>query len=195
MCRLHLLVRSHPASEAERQPVAHAKCQGIFSLPSHDQVLKNLPCLSLEGAVTVDQSLRSAISQDAVSVGSTIHDTAQQFSTLVLKAGRTSLPSLHVEDLSTPLTRKAFTAGLFDATTTSNLGSSFGQTKVRLEVRSASPEQYGGDFNTEKEWHKYMPTQWDVMQLSPAKAFTLSCQSCGVQISSSDLRDTYVGHS
>ena len=126
----------------------------------------------------MDQSLRSTISEDVVSVGSTIHDTAQQFSTLVLKAGRTSLPSLHVEDLSTPLTRKAFTAGLFDATTTSNLGSSFGQTKVRLEV-------------TEKEWHKYMPTQWDVMQLSPAQALTLSCQSCGVQISSSDLRDTY----
>ena len=96
-----------------------------------------------------------------------------------------------IEDLSTPLTRKAFTAGLFDATTTSNLGSSFGQTKVRLEVRSASPEQYEGDFNTEKEWHKYMPTQWDVMQLSPAQALTLSCQSCGVQVSSSDLRDTY----
>ena len=34
------------------------------------------------------------------------------------------------------------------------------------------------------------PTQWD-MQLSPAQALTLSCQSCGVQISSSDLRDTY----
>ena len=118
-------------------------------------------------------------------------DTAQQFSTLVLKAGRTSLPSLHAEDLSTPLTRKAFTAGLFDATTTSHLGSSFGQTKVRLEVRSASEKQYEGDFNTEKEWHKCMPTQWDVMQLSPAQALTLSCQSCGVQVSSGDLRDTY----
>ena len=126
-----------------------------------------------------------------VSVGSAIYDTTQQFSTLVLRAGRTSLPSLHVPDLSTPLTRKVFTAGLFDATTTSNLGASFGQTKVRLEVRSASPEQYEGDFNTEKEWHQYMPTPWDVMQLSPAQALTISCQSCGVQIASGDLRDTY----
>ena len=96
-----------------------------------------------------------------------------------------------MQDFSTPLTQKAFTAGLFDATTTSNLGSSFGQTKVRLEVRSASPEQYEGDFNAEKEWHKHMPTPWDVMQLSPAQALTISCQSCGVQIASSDLRDTY----
>ena len=70
---------------------------------------------------------------------------------------------------------------------------SFLQTKVR-EVRSASPEQYEGDFNVEKEWHKHMPTPWDVMQLSPAQALTISCQSCGVQIASSDLRDTY-GHS
>ena len=155
------------------------------------QVLRNLPSLSVEGAVTVDQSLRSAISQDVVAVGSAINDTTQQFSTLVLRAGRTSLPSLHVPDLSTPLTRKVFTAGLFDATTTSNLGASFGQTKVRLEVRSASPEQYEGDFNTEKEWHQYMPTPWDVMQLSPAQALTISCQSCGVQIASGDLRDTY----
>ena len=100
------------------------------------------------------------------------------------------LPNLYVPDLSTPLTRKVFTAGLFDATTTSNLGASFGQTKVRLEVRSASPEQYEGDFN-EKEWHKYMPTPWDVMQLCPAQALTISCQSCGVQIASGDLRDTY----
>ena len=36
-----------------------------------------------------------------------------------------------------------------------------------------------------------MPTPWDVMQLSPAQALTISCQSCGVQIASSDLRDTY----
>ena len=56
----------------------------------------------------MDQPLSSAIDQDAVSVGSTIHDTTQQFSTLVLRAGRTSLPSLHVQDFSTPLTRKAF---------------------------------------------------------------------------------------
>ena len=151
---------------------------------------QNLPSLSLEGAVTVDQPVRTAIDEGVVSLGSAIHDNTQQFSTLVLRAGRTSLPSLRVPDFSTPLTHKAFTAGLFDATTTSNLGSSFGQTKVRLEVRSASPEQYGGDFNAEKEWHKHMPTPWDVMQLSPAQALTISCQSCGVQISS-DLRDTY----
>ena len=115
-------------------------------------------------------NLSTAIDKGVVSLGSTIHDTTQQFSTLVLRAGRTSLPSLRVQGFSTPLTQKAFTAGLFDATTTSNLGSSFGQTKVRLEVRSASPEQYEGDFNAEKEWHKHMPTPWDVMQLSPAQA-------------------------
>ena len=36
-----------------------------------------------------------------------------------------------------------------------------------------------------------MPTPWDVMQLSPAQALTISCQSCGVQIAPSELRDTY----
>ena len=51
--------------------------------------------------------------------------------------------------------------------------------------------EYEGDFNGEKEWHQHMPTPWDVMQLSPAQALTISCQSCGVQIASSDLRDTY----
>ena len=66
--------------------------------------------------------------------------------------------------------------------TSSNLAASFGQTKIRLEVRSASPEQQAGDFNTKKEWHQHMPTPWDVMQLNPAEAFTISCQSCGVQI-------------
>ena len=35
------------------------------------------------------------------------------------------------------------------------------------------------------------PRQWDVMQLSPAQALTISCQSCGVQIAQSELRDTY----
>ena len=65
--------------------------------------------------------------------------------------------------------------------TSSNLAASFGQTKIRLEVRSASPEQYAGDFNTEKEWHQHMPTPWDVMQLNPAEALTISCQSCASQ--------------
>ena len=96
-----------------------------------------------------------------------------------------------MQDCATPLTQKVFAAGFFDATTSSNLGSSFGQTKIRLEVRSASPEQFDGDFNAEKEWHKHMPTPWDVMQLSPAQALTISCQSCGVQIAPSELRDTY----
>ena len=155
------------------------------------KVLENLPRLDLEGAVTVDQSVGDAIQQELVSVGSTFHDTTQKFSTLVLRAGRTSLPSLRVQDCETPLTQKAFAAGLFDATTSSNLGSSFGQTKIRLEVRSANPDQYDGDFNAEKEWHKHMPTPWDVMQLSPAQALTISCQSCGVQIAPSELRDTY----
>ena len=133
---------------ANRLPIHNVKV--YFPCLLTTQVLRNLPSLSLEGAVTVDQPVRTAIDEGVVSLGSTIHDTTQQFSTLVLRAGRTSLPSLRVQDFSTPLTHKAFTAGLFDATTTSNLGSSFGQTKVRLEVRSASPEQYGGDFNAEK---------------------------------------------
>ena len=81
-------------------------------------MLRNLPSLSLEGAVTVDQPVRTAIDEGVVSLGSAIHDTTQQFSTLVLRAGRTSLPSLRVQNFSTPLTHKAFTAGLFDATTT-----------------------------------------------------------------------------
>ena len=59
------------------------------------------------------------------------------FSTLVLRAGRTSLPSLRVQDFSTPLTQKAFTAGLFDATTTSNLGSS----KPKCVWKSGQPAQ------------------------------------------------------
>ena len=71
------------------------------------------------------------------------------------------------------------------------MAASFGQTKIRLEVRSASPEQYAGDFNTEKEWHQHMPTPWDVMQLNPAEALTISCQSCGVQIAPNELRTTY----
>ena len=70
------------------------------------QVLRNLPSLSLEGAV-MDQPVITAIDKDVVSVGSTIHDTMQQFSTLVLRAGRTSLPSVRVQDFSTPLTHKA----------------------------------------------------------------------------------------
>ena len=72
-----------------------------------------------------------------------------------------------------------------------NLAASFGQTKIHLEVRSASPEQYAGDFNTEKEWHQHMPTPWDVMQLNPAEALTISYQSCGVQIAPNEMRTTY----
>ena len=96
-----------------------------------------------------------------------------------------------MQSCDTPLTQQVFAAGLFDATASSNLAASFGQIKIRLEVRSASPEQYDGDFNTEKEWHQHMPTPWDVMQLNPAQALTISCQSCGVQIAPSELRDTY----
>ena len=106
--------------------------------------------------------------------------TPQKFSTL---AGRTTLPRLQVQFCDTLLTQQ-----VFDATTSSNLAASFGQTKIGLEVRSASPEQFDGDFNAEK-WHKHVPTPWDVMQLSPAQALTISCQSCGVQIAPSD-RDT-----
>ena len=124
-------------------------------------------------------------------MGTTCHDATQKFSTLVLWAGRTTLPRLQVQSCDTSLTQQVFAAGLFDATTSSNLAASFGQTKIRLEVRSASPEQFGGDFNTEKEWHQHMPTPWDVMQLNPAQALTISCQSCGVQIAPSELRNTY----
>ena len=153
-------------------------------------MLENLPRLALEDAVTVEQSVVDAIQQQTVSVGTTCHDATQKFSTLVLRAGRTILPRLQVQSCDTPLTQQVFAAGLFDATTSSNLAASFGQTKIRLEVRSASPEQYAGDFNAEKEWHQHMPTPWDVMQLNPAEALTISCQSCGVQIAPSELRNT-----
>ena len=89
--------------------------------------------------------------------------------------------SLRVQACDTPLTQQAFAAELFDATTSSNLGSSFGQTKIRLELRSASPDQFDGDFNTEKEWYKHVPTPWDVMQLG-ASAYPLIpvlwCPNC-----------------
>ena len=173
---------------ANRLPIQNVK---VYFPCVLTKVLENLPRLALEDAVTVDQSVGDAIQQETVSVGTTCHDATQKFSTLVLRAGRTTLPRLQVQSCDTPLTQQVFAAGLFDATTSSNLAASFGQTKIRLEVRSASPEQFDGDFNTEKEWHKHMPTPWDVMQLSPAQALTISCQSCGVQIAPSELRDTY----
>ena len=173
---------------ANRLPIQNVKV--YFPCILITKVLENLPRLDLEDAVTVDQSVGDAIQQEIVSVGSTCHNATQKFSTLVLRAGRTTLPSLRVQACDTPLTQQAFAAGLFDATTSSNLAASFGQTKIRLEVRSASPDQFDGDFNTEKEWHKHMPTPWDVMQLSPAQALTISCH-CGVQIASTELRDTY----
>ena len=150
-----------------------------------------MPNLFLEGAVKLEQSVTSAVSQAVIAAGSSKHDEKQKFATLVLKGGRTSLPSLHMPDLATPLTHSAFAAGLFDPTATGNLGSSFGQTNIRMEIRSASKEQYNGDFNPEKEWHQHTPTPWDVMHLSPAQALTLSCQACGVQVSESELRETY----
>ena len=96
-----------------------------------------------------------------------------------------------MQSCHTPLTQQVFAAGLFDATTSSNLAASFGQTKIRLEVRSASPEQHAGDFNTEKEWHQHVPTPWDIYAANPAEALTISCQSCGVQIAPNELRTTY----
>ena len=124
---------------ANRLPIQNVKV--YFPCILITKVLENLPRLDLEGAVTVDQSIGDAIQQEIVSVGSTCHNTTQKFSTLVLRAGRTTLPSLRVQACDTPLTQQAFAAGLFDATTSSNLGASFGQTKIRLEVRSASPDQ------------------------------------------------------
>ena len=158
-------------------------------MPSHNPGVEKLPSLSVEGAVTVDQSLRSAISQDVVSVGSAIYDTTQQFSPLVLRAGRTSLSSLHVPDLSTPLTRKVFTAGLFDATTASNLDASFGQTKVRLEVRSASPEQKEISIQKRNDI-SICPRHGMLCSLAQHKP-SPSHVSPGVQIASGDLCDTY----
>ena len=70
------------------------------------KVLENLPRLDLEDAVTVDQSVGDAIRQEIVSVGSTCHNTTQKFSTLVLRAGRTTLPSLQVQARDTPLTQQ-----------------------------------------------------------------------------------------
>ena len=99
---------------ANRLPIQNVKV--YFPCLLITKVLGNLPRLALEGAVTVDQSVGDAIQQELVSVGSTFHDTTQKFSTLVLRAGRTSLPSLRVRDCTTPLTQRAFAAGLFDAT-------------------------------------------------------------------------------
>ena len=105
--------------------------------------------------MTVDQSVGDAIQQETVSVGTTYHDATQKFSTLVLRAGRTTLPRLQVQSCDTPLTQQVFAAGLFDTTTSSR--ASFGQTKIRLEVRSASPEQFDGDFNTERSGTNMCP--------------------------------------
>ena len=45
-------------------------------------------------------------------MGSTCHNATQKFSTLVLRAGRTTLPSLRVQACDTPLTQQAFAVGL-----------------------------------------------------------------------------------
>ena len=113
---------------ANRLPIQNVKV--YFPCILITKVLENLPRLALEDAVTVDQSVGDAIQQETASVGTTCHDATQKFSTLVLRAGRTILPRLQVQSCDTPLTQQVFAAGLFDATTSSNLAASFGQTKI-----------------------------------------------------------------
>jgi len=172
-----------------RLPIQNVKV--YFPCLFMTQVIQNLSCLNLDGASALRGSLGLAAANDAVSLGPCSHDDHQKYATLVLKAGRTNLPTLHAPEIDTPLTRELFAAGLFDVTTAFNIGSAFGQTKVRLEVKSATREQYQGDFSPEKEWHLHLPTPWDVMMLDPAKVLTLSSQACGVRVPPSELRETY----
>ena len=70
-----------------------------------------------------------------------------------------------------------------------NLEASFGKLRSVWKVRSASPDQFDGEFNSGMAQAYAMP--WDVMQLSLAQALTISCQFCGVEIAPSEPRDTY----
>ena len=86
------------------------------------------------------------------------------------------------------MTDGAFTAGLFDATTTSNLGSSFGQTKCVWKLGQPAQNNVEVILTQKRNGISICPRLRDVLvqhKLSP------SCQSCGVQIASGDLRDTY----
>ena len=93
---------------ANRLPIQNVKV--YFPCILTTKVLENLPRLALEDAVTVNQSVGDAIQQEAVSVGTTCHDATQNFSTLVLRAGRTILPRLQVQSCDTPLTQQVFAA-------------------------------------------------------------------------------------
>ena len=120
---------------ANRLPIQSVKA--YFPCVLITKVLENLPSLALEdagdsGAIGVD-----AIQQETVSVGTTCHDATQKISTLVLRAGRTILPRLQVQSCDTPLTQQVFAAGLFDATTSSNLAASLD--KLRSVWKSGPP--------------------------------------------------------
>ena len=154
-------------------------------------VLENLAHIKADGAALADMSVSEALEEDLVAAGSTKYDDQQQFATLSLRAGQTDLPRLAVTDMHTPLTAKAFGAGLFAPQTAIRLSGAFGRTKLRIEVRSAAPEQFANDFDPEQDWNEHIPSQWDVMRLSPAEAINLSYRSCGPQHSESDIREEY----
>lgn len=184
-----LLVIQRQRQQPNRLPIHNVKV--YFPSLFTTQILENLPNLAVAETIRPELSLKDALSQRLVALGTAKYDNEQQFATLVLKGGHTLRPSLANPDVDTPLTRQAFEKGLFDATASANLGSAFGPTKVRLECRSANPAQFGYEFDPDKEWQQHTPTKWDVMTLSPAEALLLSSQACGVQIAMAAMRDTY----
>ncbi|MEM1007847.1 MAG: hypothetical protein AAGJ35_02470 [Myxococcota bacterium] len=153
-------------------------------------VLSNLQLIRLNGSV-LGQDLSHVVNNGDVTLGASRSDQEQQFATMVIKAGTTALPRLFDDTVETPLTRSLFSKGLLDATAAFNVAAAFGYTKVRIELKSATGTQYHNDFDREKEWHEHMPTPWDVMSLNPAQTLTLASQSCGAQVQSADLRETY----
>ena len=90
-----------------------------------------------------------------------------------------------MQDCATPLTQNAF-AGVIRCHYVLESRVVLWANQDPFGSQVANPTQFDGDFNAEKEWYKHMSTPWDVMQLSPAQALTISCQSCGVEIAPSD---------
>ena len=149
-------------------------------------VLENLEYIKADGAKLAGMTVPEALEEDLVAAGSTIYDDQQQFATLVLRAGQTAFPRLLITDMNTP-----FGAGLFASQTAIRLSGAFGRTKLRIEVRSAAPEQFADNFDPEQDWNAHIPSQWDVMRLSPAEAINLAYRSCGPQHSESAIREEY----
>ena len=107
---------------------------------------------------------------------STCNNTTQ-FSTLVLRAGRTSLPSLRVQACETPVD-----------STSLGCSSSFGQTKIRLE--SVRQPINLTEIYTERNGRSICPRHGMSAAQPSASAYHLMpvlwCPNCP-----SELRDTY----